>query len=156
MVVHISNVDPESLPYVVVGAILLAGFMRLFKSGPVQPPASPQPVETVPTESPLEPIIARARTDLTRGLTARLGYPVRSTSHGAVHLSPANLAVFLIVDTDSQRDQIKALPDLDARFREALSTAGYPRDSVYHPHLAVESEETVQRDWAGNWWHYMK
>ncbi|MBN2001994.1 MAG: hypothetical protein JXA21_01450 [Anaerolineae bacterium] len=77
-------------------------------------------------------------------------------SFGAVDLSPEYLAIWIKTDTDAQRDEL----DHDATFRETLRNVlvqeNYPAEAIAHVSFAFQSEETVARDYGGNWWYAVK
>jgi hypothetical protein len=49
-----------------------------------------------------------------------------------------------------------ASPQLIAELRSALLAVGYPEDAVPKVGFAFESQETVDRDYNGNWWYAVK
>jgi hypothetical protein len=51
---------------------------------------------------------------------------------------------------------MRAAPELVPEFRRALSAAGYPSAAVPEVGFAFESQQTVDRDYAGNWWYAIK
>ncbi len=77
-------------------------------------------------------------------------------SFGATDIDPKHLAIWITTDTDSQRDILSK----DASFKEAvrgiLRENGYPERAIPFVGITFESEETVQRDYDGNWWHAVK
>lgn len=80
----------------------------------------------------------------------------RVTSFGAIDLYPACLAFWICVATDAQRDALLGDPTFAARMRRIVADCGYPQDSVDRVGFTSESDETVDRDWGGNWYHAMK
>jgi hypothetical protein len=40
--------------------------------------------------------------------------------------------------------------------RDVLVQHGYPAAARDHVHIGLESQETVDRDAGGNWWHHWK
>ncbi len=51
-----------------------------------------------------------------------------------------------------QRDRFVSEPNLDQQFRAALYAAGYSSDVVPTARFRVESRETLDRNYGGNWW----
>src|SRR5262245_37730396 len=77
-------------------------------------------------------------------------------SIGAVDIDPRHLAIWIQTDTDAQRDALRQDLGLQAGVRAALREAGYPEAAIGGVGIAVESEETVKRDYGGNWWYAIK
>ena len=75
---------------------------------------------------------------------------------GAVDIHPKHLAIWITTPSDAERDRLRTLPGLEAKFRQALRDAGYPEDAVPLVGFAYESQETVDRHYGGNWWHAVK
>lgn len=77
-------------------------------------------------------------------------------SHGAADIHPRHLAFWLTFDTDAGRDLfLNDRPLLDA-IRAKLVALGYPETAVPHVGVTAESQETVDRDFEGNWRYAMK
>lgn len=70
---------------------------------------------------------------------------------GATHIDPKHLAVWIKTRTDLERDQLKANPALVEQIRSALLRAGYPPLAVPEVCISFESQETVDRDYKGQW-----
>jgi hypothetical protein len=80
----------------------------------------------------------------------------RVLSLGAIDLYPSCLAFWICVATDAQRDSLLADWTFPERMRRIVADCGYPQDSVDRVGFTSESDETVDRDWNGNWYHAMK
>ena len=148
--------DGASLPLIVGGALVVAWVIRRFSRKPAAPIGQPGPASPNVRGQSYEAEIKLCRDALGRQFSDRLGTDVRTTSYGAVDISPVHLAIWLITDTDAHRDQLLALQDFLQTCRAALVASGYPPEAVPHIHFGAASEETVQRDWGGNWWHFFK
>lgn len=78
-------------------------------------------------------------------------------SLGAVDLYPGTLAFWVTTPTDAQRDALLAdQAGFEATLREIVRASGYPEDAVPLVGFTAESEETVERNYNGNWYHAMK
>ena len=78
------------------------------------------------------------------------------THYGAFDIHPRHLAYWLCVKTDAEKQRLIADETLMRKLREVLVAYAYPpegRDSV---HIGFESQETVDRESGGNWWHHWK
>ena len=83
--------------------------------------------------------------------------PTARANHlGALDIHPRHFAVWIITDTDAERDALLADATLDADFRRALAEADYPVEGRDGAGFTAQSQETVDRDWGGNWFHAMK
>ena len=51
---------------------------------------------------------------------------------------------------------MRTTPELTSEFRRALSVAGYPPDAIVEVGFAFESQQTVDRDYGGNWWYAVR
>ena len=105
--------------------------------------------------SALETIIVRAEARIKT--LARAHCAKANVFHfGAVDIHPSNLAIWITAPRDRERDRLRAVPGLEESFRATLAAEGYPLDAVPLVHFAYESQETVDRDFNGNWWHAVK
>jgi hypothetical protein len=73
-----------------------------------------------------------------------------------VWLSPSNLAFWITTQTDAERDLMRSAPELVSEFRQVLLDVGYPATAVADVGFAIESQQTVDRDYNGNWWYCVK
>jgi hypothetical protein len=76
--------------------------------------------------------------------------------HGATYINPRHLAFWTITDTDAQRDDLSRDTQLLDQFRHELLKVGYPAEAVPLVGFAFESQETIDRDFGGSWYHAMK
>lgn len=91
-----------------------------------------------------------------RAILKRKGVQATISSYGATHIDPKYLVVLLMLETDRERNAITADRDFRERFRQALVDADYPRMARDQVQFVAESQETVDRDFGGNWFHALK
>jgi hypothetical protein len=106
-----------------------------------------------------EPLLRAAvrRAEIAIGTEVSRTIPdARVTSFGAIDLYPSCLAILICVATDAQRDSLLKDPDFLGRIRRIVADCGYPEDSVGQIGFTAESDETVDRDWNGSWYHALK
>ena len=77
------------------------------------------------------------------------------THFGAFDIDPQYLVYCIQVKTDDSlgewnRDELKEW------IRKSLGKAGYPEEAIRKVQIRIDSEETVNRDYNGNWYHYYK
>lgn len=68
-----------------------------------------------------------------------------------VGLSPEHLALWIRTSTDNDRDALRADAGILLSMREILRKEHYPKEAIEKVELAIESDETVDRDWGGRW-----
>ena len=67
-------------------------------------------------------------------------------------IDPRYLTFWIATKTDRERDQLRRDAGLPQELRDALLRAGYLPDAVPMVHFLIESQETVDRDYGGNWY----
>jgi hypothetical protein len=82
--------------------------------------------------------------------------PIWVTHYGAFDIQPRHLVYWICVKTDGERDRLRADRPLLANLRQLLVDFDYPPEGRDHVHIGFESQETVDRDSDGNWWHHWK
>ena len=75
---------------------------------------------------------------------------------GATDIDPKYFAVWITTQTDAQRDALSSDSNLKEALVAALHTVGYPPEAIPKVVFAFESEETVKRDYGGDWWACLK
>jgi hypothetical protein len=70
---------------------------------------------------------------------------------GAIKISPGYLAFWIATKTDADAEMLRGDASFLPALRNALLAAGYPVDAVPYVRFPVESQETVDRDYNGNW-----
>jgi hypothetical protein len=51
---------------------------------------------------------------------------------------------------------MRSSPELVSEFRRVLLDVGYPATAVTDVGFEIEAQQTVDRDYNGNWWHRVK
>jgi hypothetical protein len=103
----------------------------------------------------LYPTIIRSRRAMRRVLRNH-GYGFRVHTFGATSIDPRHLCVCIDVNSDQQRERLREDHALMDQLRQALLMSGYPAESVPLVSFSIESQETVDRDFRGNWFHARK
>jgi hypothetical protein len=75
---------------------------------------------------------------------------------GATWIDAALLAFYIARKTDDERDRLCLDTSLLQELRHALLDVGYPPSSVPFVRFFIESQETVNRDYGGNWHEAME
>jgi hypothetical protein len=88
---------------------------------------------------------------LTRGIQ-----PKWISSIGAIDVDPKHLAFWIATDKDWERDELLGGLSFRNDCLEALLRCGYPEEAVPFVAVAVESQQTVDRDSFGRWYWAMK
>ncbi len=76
--------------------------------------------------------------------------------YGAFDIHPRHLVYWICVKTDREKHRLQADDGLMRQLRGILARHDYPpegRDSVT---IGFESQETVDRESGGHWWHHWK
>jgi hypothetical protein len=64
---------------------------------------------------------------------------------------PWHLSFLIATSTDKERDALRSEPNLYQQFCDGLDHAGFPADAIPSVGFRIESQETVERDYGGNW-----
>lgn len=77
-------------------------------------------------------------------------------SFGAYYIDPKYMVFVVGVLTDHEKNLLKN----DALFQTEISTLSerfrWPKEARKYVNFNIESDETVQREAGGNWWHHYK
>ncbi len=80
-------------------------------------------------------------------------HEVERVEHVVAFLPPFDFSLYLGTTTDERRDALAAIPDLDESIREVA--VGIRLHTLYDG-FTVESQETVDRDYEGSWFYYLR
>jgi hypothetical protein len=87
----------------------------------------------------------------------RLDFPdAHISSMGMSSIDPQYFCVLINVKTDSEKGQLLQDKELDNKIRQIALNAGYPAESVPLISFSIESQQTVDRDFNGNWFYARK
>lgn len=75
---------------------------------------------------------------------------------GAPDVDSKYLALWITTQTDAQRDALSGDAGLKKALVAALHSVDYPPEAIPQVGFAFESEETVKREWGGDWWACIK
>ncbi len=78
------------------------------------------------------------------------------THFGSNDIHPKHLVYWICVLSDAEKKRLEGDAELRGKLRALLTEHQYPaegRDGVY---IGFESQETVDRESGGNWWHHWK
>ncbi|HVU15604.1 MAG TPA: hypothetical protein VHD32_01670 [Candidatus Didemnitutus sp.] len=78
------------------------------------------------------------------------------THYGANDIHPKHLVYWICVQTDAEKKRLEEDPDLYRKLRTLLTDYQYPLAGRNEVHIGFESQETVDRESGGNWWHHWK
>lgn len=98
----------------------------------------------------LKPAIRRARKHIEQIVRQRCEVAKVFPLPGATKIDPKHLTFCILTETDQQRNQLRADPRLAELYRDALLRANYPATAVPFVHFWTQSQETVNRDYNGD------
>jgi hypothetical protein len=78
------------------------------------------------------------------------------TWFGAYEIDPKYMSFYICVETDRTKDQLEGDVDLMQNLRAVLQQANYPPEAQDQVFISFASQETVNRDFQGNWYYYFK
>jgi len=70
---------------------------------------------------------------------------------GAYDIDPRHLSFVIGVQTDKERDRLRADQQFNEQLKQALVTVDWPEAARPHVKFEIQSDETVERESAGNW-----
>ena len=149
----------------VFGRVAFTGLARDKTPVPSAPKPAPTPAASRPrTSTPkakadtgqksarkLTHILDHVREQMREAIPA-LGYSCDQIFYaGAFNLAPHHLFFGIGVRTDAERDRMNADPAINRALHDLLRAHGYPGDAIPRVGVRAESQETVDRDWGGEW-----
>ena len=77
-------------------------------------------------------------------------------SFGAYYIDPKHMVFVVGVPTDEEKEQLKSDQKIKDEFKSLLETYNWPIGARDHVAFDIESQETIDRESNGNWWHHYK
>lgn len=102
------------------------------------------------------PVVIRRAERRVRQLVCARFPCCRVWSFGATDIDPKYLAIWISTDTDAERDALAGDDALRRHLYDVLREVGYPAGAVDQVAFGFESQETVDREYQGNWYYAMK
>ena len=81
---------------------------------------------------------------------------VRIDWFGAYDISPKHLVFWICVQTDKTKEKLIANKELYLQLHGLLEKYNYPQEARKSVFIGFESQETVERESDGNWYHHYK
>lgn len=91
-----------------------------------------------------------------RALVKSVGIRPTVWSFGAYYIDPKHLVFVVGVPSDKERDGLCSQVDFQNKMKEFLVKYNWPVLARAHVYFDIESQETVDRENNGNWWHHYK
>jgi len=76
--------------------------------------------------------------------------------YGAYNINPKHLVFWICIKSDALKDRLKNNDILHRDLRSLLDKNDYPSEAREHVKMGFESQETVDRESNGNWYHHFK
>ena len=76
--------------------------------------------------------------------------------YGAYDINPKHLVYWICVQSDKMKNKLAGNTELMAALGALLEKHEYPGESQKFVHIGFESQETVNRESKGNWYHHFK
>jgi hypothetical protein len=104
--------------------------------------------------------IARVTALVERAITDEMGRHAKEkfwvTHYGANNIHPKHLVYWIVVGSDYEKHRLEADSGLMAVLRSLLMKYDYPIEGRDGVHIGFESQETVDRESNGNFYHHWK
>ncbi|MCT4135308.1 hypothetical protein HZP67_17000 [Elizabethkingia anophelis] len=104
----------------------------------------------------LKRAILNIKEDIKKDVSEVCSKTIRIDSFGAYEIDPKNLVFFVCVKSDQMKMKLKEDKILNEKSRELFIKYKYPKNAIEYVSINFESQETVDRDYEGNWYYYYK
>ncbi len=81
---------------------------------------------------------------------------IRVDYFGAYDINPQNLAFWICIETDKEKEKLKNDNLLINTLKNLLIKYDYPEKAIEQVSIDFQSQETVDREYAGNWYYFYK
>jgi len=81
---------------------------------------------------------------------------VRVDYFGAYDIDPKNLAFWICIESDKEKNKLKSDALLMNIFQNLLIKYNYPKSAVGFVFIDFQSQETIDREYEGNWYYFYK
>jgi hypothetical protein len=105
---------------------------------------------------PIAEVTARIEEAIKETLLSRIQEKFWVTHYGANEIHPQHLVYWIVVQSDLEKERLQKDAVLMASLRELLDRHDYPAEGRAGVHIGFESQETVDRESAGNFYHHWK
>lgn len=78
------------------------------------------------------------------------------THYGANDIHPKHLVYWICIESDEERRRLTNSYQLNTELKALLVLHNYPIEGRDGVRIGFESQETVDRESGGNWWHHWK
>jgi hypothetical protein len=89
-------------------------------------------------------------------IAPRVREPFTVIHYGANDIHPSHLVYWICVQSDAEKRRLEDDVGLMQELRGLLAQHDYPEEGRRGVHIGYESQETVDRESGGNWWHHFK
>ena len=104
----------------------------------------------------LKRAILNIKEDIKKDVSEVCSETIRIDSFGAYEIDPKKLVFFVCVKSDQMKMKSKEDKILNEKLRELFIKYKYPKNAIEYVPINFESQETVDRDYEGNWYYYYK
>ena len=91
-----------------------------------------------------------------KNLVRAEGFKPMVWSFGAYYIDPKHLVFVVGVPTDDAKESLRSSSSFTASVTELLGRFNWPIQARPEVVFDIESQETVDRENNGNWWHHYK
>lgn len=104
----------------------------------------------------LEATINAIRTDIEMIVKKECNEKIDVYWYGAYYIDPKHLVFWVCIQTDAMKQKLEVNKVLTEKLRSLLETHNYPPEARSNVFIGFESQETVERESKGNWYHHFK
>ncbi|HWZ34736.1 MAG TPA: hypothetical protein VNW51_01180 [Mucilaginibacter sp.] len=113
-------------------------------------------LESVFTSHPLKKKILQIKKAIKRTASSASDESVTILWYGAYDIDPKHLIYWITIKSDNQKNRLESDKELHRKLRNLLIEYDYPENARDSVGIEFESQETVDRESNGNWYHHFK